>query len=134
MTVKVGTFVVVGRGDRKAGRRTGYALLPVLAAIAALFMVLSSSTPGVRVEMRGGLGSFGFSPASVSLRAGGALTFENNSRSTHTATCDGCSLDTGDVQPGQTRTLRFSRPGNFTVFCRYHRLSDREEMTVEVSG
>lgn len=128
-----GRYVVVGpRPDAKARRRAGYALVPVLAAVAAFFLVLPFRAPTRSVEMVRASGRFEFGRAEISVKAGSSLTFVNRSRVTHTATCDGCRADTKDVQPGLIRTVRFSSRGDFTVFCRYHRGSDRMEMTVHV--
>ena len=61
-----------------------------------------------------------FRPAKISVKTGGAVTFVNDSKLTHTATCRGCSADTGDLQPGLIRTITFTKPGTFPIFCRYH--------------
>lgn len=86
------------------------------AGFAALFAVLPSQGSGVEVLMRG----FRFRPDSIKISVGGAVTFVNEDDVTHTATCQGCSQDTGDVQPGLLRTVTFPRAGTFHLVCRYH--------------
>jgi plastocyanin len=98
-------------------RRYQIAALAAAAGFGALFMVLPSSGSGVEVKMTSGLR---FRPDSIRIDVGGAVTFVNDSKATHTATCRGCPQDTGDVQPEQFKTLTFPDSGAYLIFCRYH--------------
>jgi plastocyanin len=97
-------------------RRYAVASVIAVAGFAALFAVLPSKGAGREVKLVG----FRYQPAAVSIERGGAVTFTNDSKVTHTATCSGCRLDTGDIQPGMFKTLTFPATGRFTIFCRYH--------------
>lgn len=93
-------------------------LAPAVALLAALFMVLSPNTNGRTITVR----DFRFAPMDVRIPEGGAVTFDNVSSHTHTATCAQCvsNVDTGDVQPGLTKTVTFRLPGTYIFACRYH--------------
>lgn len=101
-------------------KRRRYVLASVIAAagFAALFAVLPSQGSGSEVVMRGNR----YRPATIRIGVDGAITFTNEDRVTHTASCQGkgCPRDPGDIQPGLFRTLTFTRAGTFHVVCRYH--------------
>lgn len=97
-------------------RWRGYSVILAIASFAALFAVLPSTGAGTEVRME----DFRFRPAAVEIPVGDAITFDNQSGSTHTAGCDGCPFDTGDVRPGLQRTVTFAKPGRFAIVCRYH--------------
>lgn len=98
-------------------RRYQIAALLTAAGIGALFMALDSSGAGLEVKLTS---EFRFRPEAIRIGVGGAVTFVNESDATHTATCRGCSGDTGDVQPQQFKTLTFPDGGSYLLFCRYH--------------
>jgi plastocyanin len=101
-------------------RRYTVASVIAVAGFAALFAVLPQRGAGVQVRMAG----FAFRPAQISVKADGAVTFTNDSKFTHTATCPDCGidgpLDSGDIQAGTFKTLTFPKAGTFQLFCRYH--------------
>lgn len=107
-------------------------VIPVIAAFSALFLVLPSKGAGREVTMIGRDGRYSFTPRQVTIEAGGAVTFSNESDVTHTGSCDGCPWDTGDIQPGMIKTLTFSAPGSYTFFCRYHGVSQEMVGSLEV--
>ncbi|MCA1833961.1 MAG: hypothetical protein ABR548_03360 [Actinomycetota bacterium] len=92
-------------------------VIPVVALLGALFMVLPQHGPGHRVIMR----DFRFAPFDVMVDRGDAVSFRNDSSHTHTATCVQCpvSLDTGDVQPGQVKSLTFPKNGTYIFVSSY---------------
>jgi plastocyanin len=97
-------------------KRSALGLVALAALLGAFFMALSPHTAGPTIRM----GPAGFTPAVVRLSGpGSAVTFSNRSRKTHTATCRGCSLNTGDVQPGLDKTLTFGRAGTYLLLDRY---------------
>jgi plastocyanin len=97
-------------------RRYTVASVIAVAGFAALFAVLPSQGAGKKVKLVG----VAFKPASITVSVDGAITFENDSKVTHTATCPACRLDTGDIQPGTFKTLTFPKAGTFQIVCRYH--------------
>jgi plastocyanin len=99
-------------------RRYVVASVIAVAGFASLFAVLPSKGAGREVVMSGNQ----YRPATVRIPVGGAITFTNEDRVTHTATCQGagCPKDSGDIQPGLFKTLTFTRAGTFHMVCRYH--------------
>ncbi len=99
-------------------RRYAIAAVVTLAGFAALFAVLPSQGAGTDVSMR----DLQYRPGTIRIPAGGAITFENEDRVTHTATCQGqgCPRDSGDIRPGLLRTITFTRAGTYHMVCRYH--------------
>lgn len=95
-------------------KKTAFGLVLIVALVGAFFMTLSPHTAGPTVRM-----GAQFTPATVRIRAGEAVTFSNRTRQTHTATCTACRIDTGDVQPGLEKTLTFGAPGTFALADRY---------------
>jgi plastocyanin len=98
-------------------RRYVVASVIAVAGFAALFAVLPSQGAGTKVRMVG----VRYRPDTIRIAAGGAVTFHNESKVVHTATCaGGCRLDSKDIQPGTIRTLTFPKAGTYQLFCRYH--------------
>jgi len=78
--------------------------------------------------------SFCFSPASLTVRAGDAVTWTSNSGAPHRVTrctaqaCSGDGAGTGadagpasmDLGKGQSYTLTFSKPGTYNYYCSIH--------------
>lgn len=97
-----------------------YSLIPVLAAAATTFAVLPhrGADATVRIVARGE--GFAFVPAEVQIQPGQRIAFRNDSKVTHTATCDGCPWTSRDVQPGQTRFVTFPTALRTTYRCAYH--------------
>ncbi len=96
-------------------------LLPAAVAFAAMFLVLPSSGAQATVHIvRAGSG-WAFNPPIQSVRAGQRVAFVNNTRQTHTASCDRCAWDTGDIQPGQTKFVTIEAPSGADAYhCKYH--------------
>ena len=100
----------------KHRRRYLVASVIALAGLGALFMALPSQGAGLKVRLIG----IRYRPAAFTIHAGGAVTFQNESKFTHTATCPKCEVDSGDIQPGALTTLTFTKVGTFQLVCRYH--------------
>jgi plastocyanin len=61
---------------------------------------------------------FKFTPAIVTVRVGGHVTFVNHDRADHTAT--GASFDTGSLHSGDGKTVELRKPGTFEYRCDFH--------------
>jgi len=61
-----------------------------------------------------------FSPNTIEVAAGETVTWENKDSMPHTASADDKSWDTGKINPGDSGTFTFSRPGAFTYHCNFH--------------
>lgn len=76
---------------------------------------------------------FKFSPETVKVEVGGAVTFANADKAKHNAQtendADG-AFNTNDLQMGDTKAVTFDEPGKFAYYCIYHRFMTG---TVEVS-
>ncbi len=60
-----------------------------------------------------------FTPATITVRSGETITWQNNDAIEHTVTFD--LLDVDEVVPdGSTIQVAFSEPGEFTYFCQFH--------------
>lgn len=66
-------------------------------------------------------GSFGFSPASITIKAGATVIWKNMSSVPHTVTSDdGQTFDSGTVLPGGTFKFTFKTAGSFHYHCNIH--------------
>lgn len=61
----------------------------------------------------------GYSPVTVSIKAGRTVTFVNGDTIKHTATADDLTWGTGTMEAGGTFTHRFATAGTFTFFDSY---------------
>ena len=61
-----------------------------------------------------------FSPGTVTIAAGGTVTFRNDDDDEHTATGTGGSFDTGTLSPGESKRQRFIEPGTYAFLCAFH--------------
>lgn len=65
--------------------------------------------------------SFMYMPASIKVKTGGTVTFDNVDNAEHTATADSGSFDTGTLpQGGSKKTVTFSKAGTFAFHCSFH--------------
>jgi plastocyanin len=58
----------------------------------------------------------------VTVRAGGTVTFTNADSTKHTATATGDrpSFDTDGLSKGASKRITFARPGRYAYICSYH--------------
>lgn len=96
-----------------------------MAALAALVSFFPRTGPTIEVEMI----EFRFEPVRLVVHVGDSVSMVNRGRATHTFTCPGCRVDSGNVQPGQSKTVRFAKAGTYPYVCRYH---EGEGMTGDV--
>jgi plastocyanin len=64
--------------------------------------------------------NFAYSPMHVTVTAGTKVSWHNYDATAHTATAVNQSFDTGTVNPNQTRTVTFKKPGTYTYKCLFH--------------
>ena len=66
-------------------------------------------------------GSFGFSPATLTILPGTTVTWKNMSAAPHTVTSDdGQTFDSGNIAPGGTFTFKFTVAGSYPYHCNIH--------------
>jgi len=63
---------------------------------------------------------FAYEPATVTIQAGGKVTWLNQDSDEHTATLDDGSFTTGALAEGKLKSESFKTPGTFTYFCEIH--------------
>lgn len=62
-----------------------------------------------------------FSPDPVAIKVGDTVIWTNKDRSTHTATADDGSFDTGRIPPGGTsKPISFQSAGEVSYHCMIH--------------
>jgi len=61
-----------------------------------------------------------FGPKRIEISVGGTVTWTNNDQLVHTITADDGSWDSGPIEPGQTWSHTFTRPGEFAFHCTPH--------------
>jgi plastocyanin len=63
---------------------------------------------------------FGFRPNRLVVAPGTAVTFTNRDQVAHTVTGDAGGLESGEIPPGESRTLVFREPGEIRFHCTPH--------------
>jgi plastocyanin len=65
------------------------------------------------------IANFAFSPATVTVNVGDRVTWTNHDSTAHTAT-SGSAWSTGDIAPGSSKSITFSRAGTYDYICAIH--------------
>lgn len=63
---------------------------------------------------------FAFSPGNLQVPVGAKVTWTNDDSAPHTATAKDGSWDTGILNQGQSVTITFDKPGDYTYYCKVH--------------
>jgi plastocyanin len=64
--------------------------------------------------------NFSFSPATLTIKVGEAVTWTNQDSVEHSATADDGSFDTGSLATGQSGSFTFTTPGTYAYHCGIH--------------
>jgi plastocyanin len=64
--------------------------------------------------------NYAFSPQSLTVKAGTRVTWTNRDSTAHTATANQLALDTGTIDPGQSKSIEFTKPGTYAYHCAFH--------------
>ena len=97
----------------------------------------ASSTPAITATTTSGSASgetkattadvsikdFQFKSDTLRISTGTKVTWTNNDKETHTATADSgtpMDFDTGDVKPGASASVTFTKPGTYKYHCNFH--------------
>jgi plastocyanin len=64
--------------------------------------------------------NFAFSPKSITVKVGDAVTWTNRDGTAHSVKSDDGSFVSQDLDPGQTFTATFKTPGTFAYVCGIH--------------
>jgi plastocyanin len=103
-----------------------------LAALSLVALVLFAPTAGAQGEtMTVSIKNFAFDPANATVAPGTTVTWVNNDQVPHTATANDGAFDSGTLQPGQSYSFAFDKPGTYAYHCNIHPYMTA---TVTVSG
>lgn len=64
--------------------------------------------------------NFAFSPASLSVKVGDTVTWNNNDNASHTVTANDGSFNIGTINPGNTGSYTFTKAGTYPYYCSFH--------------
>ncbi len=114
---------------------TGTGTTPTTGTTAAAPTTGTTSTPAATATQSGNTqtvtiildssGSFAFSPATLTIKAGTTVTWKNTTSAAHTVTSDdGKTFDSGTSNPiaaqGGTFSFTFTKAGTFAYHCAIH--------------
>src|SRR5215212_5007854 len=103
-----------------------------LAALSLVALVLFAPTAGAQGKtMTVSIKNFAFDPANATVAPGTTVTWVNNDQVPHTATANDGAFDSGTLQPGQSYSFAFDKPGTYAYHCNIHPYMTG---TVTVSG
>lgn len=96
-------------------------LIPVIIAAGCVAQYAQSGGPGAVASQNVSISSFAFSPAELTISAGGTVTWTNMDAAPHTVTSDtGAELASGTLAQGQSFSHTFNTPGTFDYHCALH--------------
>jgi plastocyanin len=71
---------------------------------------------------------FEFAPKEIKVKVGATVTWKNDGAKPHSATAADKSFDTAIFQPGESKSVTFSKPGTFAYYCQLHGTPDGNGM------
>jgi plastocyanin len=74
-----------------------------------------------------------FDPGKVNVQPGTTVRWVNKGRHKHTVTSNDRLFDSGDLAPGATYSVTFTRPGTYVYYCRHH-TKEKMQGTIVVGG
>ena len=100
----------------------------ILAAILVVVAGIGPSAAGELVPTAGAQGNqqtvsirdFLFEPSQLTVESGTTVRWVNEGNTPHTVTANDGSFDSGTLNPGQSSTFTFERPGTFSYHCEIH--------------
>jgi plastocyanin len=92
-----------------------------LAALSLVALVLFAPTAGAQGKtMTVSIKNFAFDPPNTTVSAGTTVTWVNDDQVPHTATANDGAFDSGTLQPGQSYSFAFDKPGTYAYHCNIH--------------
>jgi plastocyanin len=73
-----------------------------------------------KVEISAGNMEYRYGPGRIRIKAGTTVTWKNIGDLPHTATGEKLDWDTGDINPGESKSVTFNDPGNYYYICKPH--------------
>lgn len=105
-----------GIGGMHSGMMRGWGCCGGMQTYAPLTPQQSTAIETNAVE----LSRFAFNPPVIKVRKGTTVTWTNRDSVPHTVAASDGSFRSGLIQPGQSWSLTFDRPGTFSYFCEPH--------------
>jgi plastocyanin len=103
-----------------------------LAALSLVALVLFAPTAAAQDKtMTVSIKDFAFNPSNTTVSPGTTVTWVNNDQTAHTVTANNGAFDSGTLQPGQSYSFAFDKPGTYAYHCNIH---PDMTATVTVSG
>jgi plastocyanin len=78
------------------------------------------TTAGGRRTVTAAVEDFLFRPGRLEIAAGTTIVWTNDGQVVHTVSAEDGSFDSGPIEPGQRRSITFSRAGTFPFHCTPH--------------
>jgi plastocyanin len=94
-------------------------LLPLLLVVALAGCGESAASATKPKPVTVDIASFKYKPETVTVKAGGKVTWVNQDKAGHTATFTG-GLDTDRLEKGERKALTFDKPGRYPYVCAFH--------------
>src|SRR5215208_1895164 len=92
-----------------------------LAALSLVALVLFAPTAGAQGKtMTVSIKNFAFNPPNTTVSPGTTVTWVNNDQTAHTVTANDGAFDSGTLQPGQSYSFAFDKPGTYAYHCNIH--------------
>src|SRR4051812_42138258 len=92
-----------------------------LAALSLVALALFAPTAGAQGEtVTVSIKNFAFDPPNATVAPGTTITWVNNDQVPHTVTANNGAFDSGTLQPGQSYSFKFDRPGTYAYHCNIH--------------
>src|SRR5438094_785776 len=91
--------------------------------VVALLILLLTGALGAKVMAQAAnvkMVDFEFQPKTLTVQVGTTVTWTNSGTKKHSATADDGSFDTGLLNPGTSKAVKFDKPGKFQYYCQLH--------------
>ena len=82
--------------------------------------VMAQAPPAAGETVRVRIENFVFNPATVTVKVGTVVTFENEDDSPHVVAATDGSFRSGALDTGGAYSVTFTKPGDFPYFCSLH--------------
>ena len=66
------------------------------------------------------IADFAFAPRTITINVGDRITWTNSDAVAHTATANSGAFDTGDIEQGESASVRFTQAGTYRYICTPH--------------
>lgn len=66
------------------------------------------------------IADFAYSPVDLSVEAGTTVSFPNRDSTSHTASANDGTFDTGTIEGGERGAVTLEQPGTYRYYCLFH--------------